>query len=60
MILEVYFSRKPRLIGFHMEPPTSLFSKYGVLEQKEYASYFHSLRIDMVQQGNPNPNRFCC
>lgn len=49
MILEVYFSRKPRLIGFHMEPPTSLFSKYGVLEQKEYASYFHSLRIDMVR-----------
>lgn len=46
MILEVYFSRKPRLIGFHMEPPTSLFSKYGVLEQKEYASYFHSLRIE--------------
>ena len=46
MILEVYFSRKPRLIGFHMEPPTSLFSKYGVLEQKEYASCFHSLRIE--------------
>lgn len=48
MILEMYFSKKTRLIGFYMEPPTSLFSKYGVLEQKEYASYFHSLRIDMA------------
>ena len=57
MILEVYFSRKPRLIGFHMEPPTSLFSKYGVLEQKEYASYFHSLRIDMVRQVGLEPIR---
>ncbi len=57
MILEMYFSKKTRLIGFYMEPPTSLFSKYGVLEQKEYASYFHSLRIDMVRQMGLEPIR---
>lgn len=55
MILEMYFSKKTRLIGFHMEPPTSLFSKYGVLEQKEYASYFHSLRIEY---GAPRQSKF--
>ena len=40
-----------------MELPTSLFSKYGVLEQKEYTSYFHSLRIDMVRQMGLEPIR---